>query len=115
MITRENIRELAQFQGSGPDCAISFYFQPPRPSNKSHREEAILAKDLVRLALRETEKNGRTGNARADLQRVLDLAAGLHGNQTRAKAYVRTIRNKSSATVAKSTPLHESSATSGMV
>ncbi len=86
MITREDIRELAQFQGSGPDCAISFYFQPPRPSNKSHREEAILAKDLVRHALRETEKNGRTGNARADLQRVLDLAAGLHSKETRAKA-----------------------------
>ncbi len=86
MITREDIRELAQFQGSGADCAISFYFQPAKPRNKSHREEAILAKDLVRHALREAEKNGRNGCARADLQRVLDLAAGLHGNQTRAKA-----------------------------
>ena len=28
MITREDIRELAQFQGNGADCAISFYFQP---------------------------------------------------------------------------------------
>jgi peptide subunit release factor 1 (eRF1) len=86
MITREDIRELAQFQGDGADCAVSFYFQPPRPKNKSHREEAILAKDLVRQALREAEKNGRNGCARADLQRVLDLAAALHGNQTRAKA-----------------------------
>ena len=86
MVTREDIRELAQFQGNGADCAISFYFQPPKPRNKSHREEAILAKDLVRHALREAEKNGRNGCARADLQRVLDLAAGLHGNQTRAKA-----------------------------
>ncbi|HXP17597.1 MAG TPA: hypothetical protein VN868_10880 [Terriglobales bacterium] len=86
MITREDIRELAQFQGDGADCAVSFYFQPPRPKNKSHREEAILAKDLVRQALREAEKNGRNGCARADLQRILDLAAALHGNQTRAKA-----------------------------
>jgi peptide subunit release factor 1 (eRF1) len=86
MITREDIRELAQFQGNGADCAISFYFQPAKPRNKSHREEAILAKDLVRHALREAEKNGRNGCARADLQRVLDLAAGLHGNQARAKA-----------------------------
>src|SRR4029077_19347195 len=86
MITREDIRELAQFQGNGADCAISFYFQPPKPKNKSHREEAILAKDLVRNALREVEKSGRNGCARADLGRVLDLAAGLHGNQARAKA-----------------------------
>jgi peptide subunit release factor 1 (eRF1) len=86
MITREDIRELAQFQGNGADCAISFYFQPPKPKNKSHREEAILAKDLVRNALREVEKSGRNGCARADLRRVLDLAAGLHGNQARAKA-----------------------------
>ena len=86
MITREDIRELAQFQGTGADCAISFYFQPAKPRNQSHREEAILAKDLVRQALREAEKNGRNGCARADLQRVLELAAGLHGNQARAKA-----------------------------
>ena len=86
MITREDIRELAEFQGNGTDCAISFYFQPARPSNKSHREQAILAKDLVRQALREAEKNGRNGCARADLQRILDLTAGWQGNQARAQA-----------------------------
>ncbi len=86
MITREDVRELAEFQGSGTDCAISFYFQPARPSNKSHREQAILAKDLVRHALREAEKNGRNGCARADLQRILDLTADWQGNSARAKA-----------------------------
>ncbi|MGH9548136.1 MAG: hypothetical protein ACRD3W_02130 [Terriglobales bacterium] len=86
MITREDIRELAAFQGSGTDCAISFYFQPARPSNKSHHEQAILAKDLVRQALREAEKNGRNGCARADLQRVLDLTADWQGNHARGKA-----------------------------
>ena len=86
MITREDVRELAEFQGSGTDCAISFYFQPARPSNKSHREQAILAKDLVRQALREAEKNGRNGCARADLQRILDLTADWQGNSARAKA-----------------------------
>jgi peptide subunit release factor 1 (eRF1) len=86
MITREDIRELAQFQDDGTDCAISFYFRPSRPRNKSHREDAILAKDLVRHALREAEKNGRKGCARADLQRILELAAEWHGNQARAKA-----------------------------
>jgi peptide subunit release factor 1 (eRF1) len=87
MITREDIRELAQFQINGDEaCALSFYFEPATPQNKSHREEAILAKDLVRKALRETEKAGKNGPARADLNRILELAEGLHGNQARAKA-----------------------------
>ena len=86
MITREDIRELAQFQGNDADSAISFYFQPSRPTNKSHREDAILAKDMVRHALREAEKNRRNGFARADLQRVLELTAGWSGSQPRARA-----------------------------
>ena len=85
MITREDMLELAEFQGHGTDCAISFYFQPSRPKNKSHREDAILAKDLVRQALREAEKNGRNGGARTDLQHILDLAADWQGSQTRAR------------------------------
>lgn len=85
MITREDMLELAQFQSHGAECAISFYFQPSQPRNKAHREDAILAKDLVRQALREAEKNGRNGCARADLQRILDSAAGWPGNQTHAK------------------------------
>jgi peptide chain release factor subunit 1 len=87
MITREDIRELAQFQfGDESGCALSFYFQPQRPQNRSHREDAILAKDLVRNAMREAEKNGKNGCARADLNRILVLAENLHGNQARAKA-----------------------------
>lgn len=87
MINREDIRELAQFESKeGEGCALSFYFQPRTPQNKSHREEAILAKDLVRNAMREAEKNSKNGSARADLNRILDLAGNLHGNQARAKA-----------------------------
>ena len=87
MITREDIRELAQFQfDEVPGCALSFYFQPRTPPNKSHREEAILAKDLVRDALRQVEKGGKNSSARADLNRILALAESLHGNQARAKA-----------------------------
>jgi peptide subunit release factor 1 (eRF1) len=87
MITRDELRELAQFQSSdGEDCALSFYFQPQTPQNRSHREEAILAKDLVRNALRDAEKNGKNGSARADLNRILDIAGHLHGNQAKAKA-----------------------------
>ena len=86
MMTREEIRALAEFQGEGTDCAISFYFQPAPPSNKSHREQAILAKDLVRQALREVEKSGRNEIARADLRRILELATEWQGNRARAKA-----------------------------
>ncbi len=87
MITREDIRELAQFQSADREgCALSFYFQPQTPQNKSHREEAILAKDLVRNALREAEKQGKNGATRADLNRILEIAGRLHGNQARAKA-----------------------------
>src|SRR5438132_2955289 len=87
MITREDVRELAQFQCNKQEsCALSFYFQPRTPQNKSHREEVILAKDLVRNALRESQKNGKNGCAREDLNRILDLAGNMHGNQTRAKA-----------------------------
>jgi peptide subunit release factor 1 (eRF1) len=87
MITREEIRELAQFRTSGTDgWALSFYFEPPTPQNKSHREETILAKDLVRKALREAEKHGKNGSTRADLNRILEMAENLHGNQARARA-----------------------------
>ena len=87
MITREDIRELAQFHTNGDeDSALSFYFEPRTPQNKSHREETILAKDLVRKALREAEKNGKNGSTRADLNRILELAENLHGNQARARA-----------------------------
>src|SRR5438445_13392414 len=86
-MTREDIHELAQFQTKqGEACALSFYFQPRTPQNKSHREEAILAKDLVRNALREAEKGGKSGCARADLNRILDLAGNLQGYKARANA-----------------------------
>jgi len=37
MITREDIRELAQFHTNGDEgSALSFYFEPRTPQNKSH-------------------------------------------------------------------------------
>jgi len=86
-ITREDIRELAQFHTNGNEgWALSFYFEPRTPQNKSHREETILAKDLVRKALHEAEKHGKNGSTRADLSRIFELAGNLHGNQARARA-----------------------------
>jgi peptide chain release factor subunit 1 len=87
MLTRDDVRELAQFSLKDPkSCVSTFYFQPRTPQDRSHREEAIQAKDLVRNAMREAEKNGKNGCARRDLDRILGLAEALHGNQARAKA-----------------------------
>ncbi len=79
MITRDDIRELANFH-SPEACAVTFYYQPATPLNKSHREDSILLKDLVRNALREAEKKGKNGYARADLDRINGMVEGLRGN-----------------------------------
>ncbi len=57
-ITREQIRELAEFQDEN-SCAVSFYFQPSAPRNKAHKEDTILIKDLAREALRSLENKGK--------------------------------------------------------
>lgn len=85
MITRDDIRELANFQ-SPEGCAITFYYQPSTPPNKSHKEEAILVKDMVRNALREAEKLGKNGSTRSDLERIGNLVDPLHGSPAKAKA-----------------------------
>jgi peptide chain release factor subunit 1 len=85
MITREAIRELAEFE-SPEGCALTFYYQPDTPQNQSHREEAILVKDLVRDALRDAEKGGKNACARESLQRVFEMAERFHGNGGKAKA-----------------------------
>src|SRR5579871_3188080 len=85
MTPREQIRRLAQFE-SDSECAVSFYFQPQKPRNNSHREEAIQVKDLVKECLRRAERNGQRQGLRADLERVLEAAGQLRGNHSRGKA-----------------------------
>ncbi len=87
MVTREELRELAQFRfQNGDNCAVSFYFQPRTPLNKAHREEIIQAKDLVRSGLRTVNGNGNDECAKADLDKILALAQGLLPDCPRAKA-----------------------------
>jgi peptide subunit release factor 1 (eRF1) len=87
MISREDLRQLASFECQRPDeLAISFYFQPRTPKDKSHREEAILAKDLVRKTIQEIQLSGRRRDAIDDLEKILRVAENLHGNQARSKA-----------------------------
>jgi peptide chain release factor subunit 1 len=84
-ITREQIRELADFRDA-ESCAVSFYFQPSTPRNKAHKEDFILIKDLVRDAMRNLESKGKKDCARADVDRILQMAAELRSNGTHAKA-----------------------------
>ncbi|MGA9902541.1 MAG: hypothetical protein ACLP0H_05010 [Terriglobales bacterium] len=82
MMTRDEIRELAAFQAdeSKEACALSFYLQPDPPQDRSHRREAIVAKDVVKQALKSAAAIGKNGSLHADLDRVLDLATNLRGN-----------------------------------
>lgn len=87
MISRDELRQLASFECRHPgEAAISFYFKPSTPHDKSHREEAIVAKDTVKGAIRDLEIHGGSDGAISDLERILEVAESLHGNQARSKA-----------------------------
>ena len=84
MISREELLQLAQVE-SKEGCAVSFYFQPHTPQDQSHREEAIIVKDLVREALRKSERNGNHASLRDDLTQILQSSEALRGNHSRGK------------------------------
>jgi peptide chain release factor subunit 1 len=84
-ITREQIRELAEFQDA-QSCAVSFYFQPSTPRNKAHKEDTILVKDLAREAVRSLESKEKRESFRADIERIQRLSGELHSNGAHAKA-----------------------------
>ncbi len=81
-MTREEIRELAAFQADEKKaaCALSFYFQPDPPQDRSHRREAIVAKDVIKQALKSAAATGKNGSLHADLDRILDVATNLRGH-----------------------------------
>jgi len=85
MINRDIIRELAEFQSPEGD-AITFYYQPDTPQDKSHRHEAIQIKDMVKDAMKRAERSGKNGTVRGDLEKILNMADRLHGNSGKAKA-----------------------------
>lgn len=92
-ITREQIRELAEFQDES-SCAVSFYFQPSIPRNKAHKGDAILIKDLAREALRRLDSKGKNDCARADIERIVKLCGELRTNGTHGKAVFASARKK---------------------
>src|SRR5205807_5437145 len=84
-LTREQIRELAEFQDANSG-AVSFYFQPATPRNKAHKEDAILIKDLAREAQKNLESQGKKDCARADLERIVRMSGELRSNGTHGRA-----------------------------
>jgi peptide subunit release factor 1 (eRF1) len=86
MITRSDIRELANFH-SPEGCAVTFYYQPTTPPNRSHRDKTILVKDRVKSALSEAEKKGSQHKAaQPDLQHILEMTDALRIGGRKAKA-----------------------------
>jgi hypothetical protein len=81
MMTRDELRELADFQADEAKgaSALSVYLQPDPAQDRSHRREAIVAKDVVKQALKSAAAQGKNGSLHADLDRVLDLATHLRG------------------------------------
>lgn len=73
MITRDELRYLAEIDNTR-NSAISFYFQPETPKDRSHRGEGILLKDMVRDALRLAERDPGDGQKKEDLHRILEKA-----------------------------------------
>jgi len=80
-MTRDDIRELAAFQADETKgaCALSFYYQPEPPQDRSHRNQTILAKEVVKQVLKSPAAQGKNGSLHEDLERVLELAANLRG------------------------------------
>jgi len=95
MMTKNEIRELASFQVDEAKgaCTLSFYFQPDPPQDRSHRREAIVAKDVVKQALKSAAASGKNGSLHADLDRVLEVATNLRGNSRGRAVFACSAQN----------------------
>ena len=94
-MTRNEIRELAAFQADDNKgaCALSFYFQPDPPQDRSHRREAIVAKDVVKQALKSAAASGKNGSLHVDLDRVLEVATNLRSNSRGRAVFACSAQN----------------------
>ena len=95
MITRDELRELAAFyadENNGAAC-LSFYFQPVVPQDRSHRNQTIVAKDVIKEALKEVASKGKNGPVHADLNRILEVVGGLAGHSRARAVFACSARN----------------------
>jgi len=95
MITRNEIRELANFYADDNNgvAALSFYFQPVTPQDRSHRNQAILAKDIIKEAQKEAAAKGKNGPIHADLDRILEVTGKLTGHSRGHAVFSCSARN----------------------
>lgn len=82
MISNQDLQELAGFTSRNAD-AISFYFGAQRPTELAHREEPILTKEKIQEVFGNLQ--GSSPSVREDIHRLLETAAGMKGNESRAK------------------------------
>jgi len=87
MMTRDELRNLAAFYADEKTgaSAVTFYFQPDVPQDRSHRREAIVAKDVIKQALKDAVAMRKNGPLHADLNRIHELADSLR-SQPRGRA-----------------------------
>jgi peptide subunit release factor 1 (eRF1) len=91
MIPNQELRELASFWTEHSD-AISFYSAPGTPSELSHREEAILAKEKIQQLF--GSLTGSSVSVRADIARLLEVTAAMKGNHAQGRVIFACAREK---------------------
>ena len=92
MITRDELRYLAQIENTH-NSAVSFYLQPSTPQDRSHREDLILVKDMVRDALRHAERSGGNGKVKEDLHRIQEKAEQWKGGSKAKVVFACSAQN----------------------
>ena len=82
LISRPDLQELGSFWADKGD-ALSFYLQPPIPSEITHRDESILAKEKIQQAFGHLQAPSPTLSS--DVERLLTMVADMQGNHRLAK------------------------------
>jgi rubrerythrin len=94
MIPSQVLRELGAFWTDAGD-ALSIYFEPSMPSELSHREETIEAKETIQQAIGtigHLQVVGAT-TPRAYVRRAIETIADMDGNHGQAKVIFASARN----------------------
>ncbi|KAA6455889.1 hypothetical protein DYQ86_27010 [Acidobacteria bacterium AB60] len=81
-VSPEELKELSEFWAEEGD-ALTIYVQVATPSELSHREERISAKEKIQQAMGSLK--GKSAADRADVQRVLETIGAMKGNGGLAK------------------------------
>lgn len=84
-VLERTLKRLAAVNAPAGD-AISFYYFPRTPSNRAHREQAILLKDLLRDTRKKIEASGNNRLALEHADRLAQSAEELSRNGNSARA-----------------------------